>query len=134
MQLTPCVLRTIDPRWKVEGVHATIDSGVIDFLFVCDQDDPETPSPLLSATMPIKRELDEDRDGLGRDRQQAGPVLGWTSAIAAYGAFVAPVVIGDQIKAGTPQYAMYGFAIFYGLCLVLNWWFYLRRNAYVKNP
>ena len=68
------------------------------------------------------------------DRQQAGPVLGWTSAIAAYGAFVAPIVIGDQIKAGTPQYAMYGFAIFYAVCLVLNWWFYLRANAYVKNP
>jgi NNP family nitrate/nitrite transporter-like MFS transporter len=68
------------------------------------------------------------------DRQQAGPVLGWTSAIAAYGAFIAPVVIGNQIKAGTPQMAMYGFAVFYGLCLVLNWWFYLRANAYVKNP
>ena len=68
------------------------------------------------------------------DRQQAGPVLGWTSAVAAYGAFVAPIVIGDQIKAGTPQYAMYGFAAFYALCLVLNWWFYLRSNAYVKNP
>jgi NNP family nitrate/nitrite transporter-like MFS transporter len=68
------------------------------------------------------------------DRTQAGPVLGWTSAIAAYGAFVAPIVIGDQIKAGSPQFAMYGFAIFYALCLVLNWWFYLRKNAYVKNP
>jgi NNP family nitrate/nitrite transporter-like MFS transporter len=68
------------------------------------------------------------------DRQQAGPVLGWTSAIAAYGAFVAPIVIGDQIKAGTPQVAMYGFAAFYAVCLVLNWWFYLRANAYVKNP
>lgn len=68
------------------------------------------------------------------DRQQAGPVLGWTSAVAAYGAFVAPIVIGNQIKAGTPQLAMYGFAIFYGLCLLLNWWFYLRRNADVKNP
>ena len=68
------------------------------------------------------------------DRTQAGPVLGWTSAIAAYGAFIAPIVIGEQIKAGTPQYAMYGFAVFYALCLVLNWWFYLRRNAYVKNP
>jgi NNP family nitrate/nitrite transporter-like MFS transporter len=68
------------------------------------------------------------------DRQQAGPVLGWTSAVAAYGAFVAPIVIGDQIKLGTPQFAMYGFAIFYALCLVLNWWFYLRANAYVKNP
>jgi NNP family nitrate/nitrite transporter-like MFS transporter len=68
------------------------------------------------------------------DRTQAGPVLGWTSAVAAYGAFIAPVVIGDQIKAGTPQVAMYGFAVFYAACLVLNWWFYLRRNAYVKNP
>ena len=68
------------------------------------------------------------------DRQQAGPVLGWTSAIAAYGAFVAPIVIGDQIKAGTPQMAMYGFAVFYALCLVLNWWFYLRPGAYIKNP
>jgi NNP family nitrate/nitrite transporter-like MFS transporter len=68
------------------------------------------------------------------DRTQAGPVLGWTSAVAAYGAFIAPVVIGEQIKAGTPQVAMYGFAVFYALCLVLNWWFYLRKNAYVKNP
>jgi len=68
------------------------------------------------------------------DRTQAGPVLGWTSAIAAYGAFIAPVVIGAQITAGTPQYAMYGFAVFYAVCLVLNWWFYLRANAYVKNP
>lgn len=68
------------------------------------------------------------------DRQQAGPVLGWTSAVAAYGAFVTPIVIGNQINAGTPQHAMYGFAIFYALCLVLNWWFYLRANAYVKNP
>ena len=68
------------------------------------------------------------------DRTQAGPVLGWTSAIAAYGAFIAPVVIGAQITAGTPQFAMYGFALFYAVCLVLNWWFYLRANAYVKNP
>jgi NNP family nitrate/nitrite transporter-like MFS transporter len=68
------------------------------------------------------------------DRTQAGPVLGWTSAVAAYGAFVAPIVIGDQIKAGTPQYAMYGFAVFYTFCLVLNWWFYLRAGSEIKNP
>ena len=68
------------------------------------------------------------------DRQQAGPVLGWTSAVAAYGAFIAPVVIGDQITRGTPQVAMYGFAIFYALCLILNWWFYLRAGSEIKNP
>lgn len=68
------------------------------------------------------------------DAQQKGPVLGWTSAIAGYGAFIAPVVMGGQIRAGTPELAMYGFAVFYAVCLVINWWFYLRRNAYVKNP
>ena len=68
------------------------------------------------------------------DRLQAGPVLGWTAAVGAYGSFIAPVVIGAQIKAGTPQYAMYGFAAFYAVCLVINWWFYLRKDAYVKNP
>ncbi|MHB9118598.1 MAG: MFS transporter [Burkholderiales bacterium] len=68
------------------------------------------------------------------DRQQAGPVLGWTSAVAAYGAFIAPVVIGAQVKAGTPQNSMYGFAIFYALCLILNWWFYLRSGSEIKNP
>lgn len=72
--------------------------------------------------------------GVVFSREQAGPVLGWTSAIGAYGAFIAPIVMGAQIRAGTPQIAMYGFAVFYALCLVLNWWFYLRRNAYVKNP
>ena len=66
--------------------------------------------------------------------EQAGPVLGWTSAVAAYGAFFIPKVFGEQINATTPEYALYGFAIFYAVCLVLNWWFYLRPNAYVKNP
>jgi NNP family nitrate/nitrite transporter-like MFS transporter len=68
------------------------------------------------------------------DRTQAGPVLGWTSAVAAYGAFIAPVVIGEQIKAGTPELAMYGFAVFYAICLVLNWWFYLRKQCLREEP
>jgi NNP family nitrate/nitrite transporter-like MFS transporter len=68
------------------------------------------------------------------DRVQAGPVLGWTSAVAAYGSFIAPEVIKGQIKAGTPEMAMYGFAVFYALCLLLNWWFYLRTNSEIKNP
>jgi hypothetical protein len=46
-------LRTIDRRYKVEGVHASVDTGVADFLFVCDQDDDAVASPLLSATMPL---------------------------------------------------------------------------------
>lgn len=62
-------------------------------------------------------------------REQAGPVLGWTSAVAAYGAYIIPKVFGTQINAGTPQYALYGFAVYYASCLAVNWWFYARKNA-----
>ncbi|MBT9555284.1 MAG: NarK/NasA family nitrate transporter [Myxococcales bacterium] len=62
-------------------------------------------------------------------KELAGPVLGWTSAIAAYGAFIIPTIFGSQIKAGTPEVAFYGFSGFYVLCLVLNFVFYARKNA-----
>lgn len=68
------------------------------------------------------------------DKKQAGPVLGWTSAVAAYGAFIIPIVFGEQIEKGTPQVALYGFAAFYLVCLVLNWWAYLRAGVQHKNP
>lgn len=68
------------------------------------------------------------------NKEQAGPVLGWTSAVAAYGAFIIPKVIGEQIECGTPEYALYGFASFYLVCVLLNWWFYLRPGAEFKNP
>ncbi len=68
------------------------------------------------------------------NKEQAGPVLGWTSAVAAYGAFIIPKVFGEQIKATTPEYALYGFAIFYGICIVINWWYYLRKGAEFHNP
>ncbi|NET12840.1 MULTISPECIES: hypothetical protein [unclassified Okeania] len=63
---------------------------------------------------------------------QAGPVLGWTSAVAAYGAFIIPKVFGGQIKAGHPEYALYGFAVYYLSCLIVNWWFYARKNAEIS--
>ena len=68
------------------------------------------------------------------DKEQAGPVLGWTSAVAAYGAFVIPLEFGEQIQAATPEYALIGFAIFYLICLFLNWWYYLGPKAEYENP
>ncbi|MCP4648673.1 MAG: antiporter [PVC group bacterium] len=68
------------------------------------------------------------------DKEQTGPVLGWTSAVGAYGAFIIPQIFGEQINLATPEYALYGFAVFYIVCIVINWWFYLRKNAYIQNP
>ena len=68
------------------------------------------------------------------NEEQTGPALGWSSAVAAYGAFFIPKIIGEHIYATTPENAFYVFSIFYALCFLLNWWFYLRPNAYIKNP
>ncbi len=67
-------------------------------------------------------------------KEQAGPVLGWTSAVAAYGAFYIPKVLGEQIKATTPEVALIGFAVFYATCILINWWFYLRKSGEFYNP
>ena len=56
-------------------------------------------------------------------------MLGWTSAVAAYGAFIIPKVIGEQINLGTPGAGAVGLRVFYAVCLVLNWWYYARGNA-----
>lgn len=67
-------------------------------------------------------------------KEQAGPVLGWTSAVAAYGAFYIPKVFGEQIKLTTPEVALYGFAAFYVVCIFINWYFYLRKSGEFYNP
>ncbi|MCB0754758.1 MAG: NarK/NasA family nitrate transporter [Flavobacteriales bacterium] len=67
-------------------------------------------------------------------KEKTGPVLGWTAAIAAYGAFIIPKVFGEQIKAGHAEYALYGFAVYYVICLVLNWWYYQGPKREFDNP
>jgi NNP family nitrate/nitrite transporter-like MFS transporter len=64
--------------------------------------------------------------------KEAGPVLGWTSAVAAYGAFLIPKIFGEQVALGCPECALYGFAVYYVTCLVLNWYYYARKNPEIE--
>merc|ERR1719359_2322847 len=58
--------------------------------------------------------------------EQAGPVLGWTSAVAAYGAAVFPAIFGAADDKGL---VLYLFAVYYFTCLLVNYYFYYRKNA-----
>ncbi len=62
--------------------------------------------------------------------KEAAAVLGFSSAFAAYGAFFIPKGFGSSITmTGGPGAALYGFVIFYVSCIVITWWFYLRKGA-----
>ncbi len=68
------------------------------------------------------------------NKELAGPLLVWTAAIAACGNFIIPEEFGRQIRNNTQEYALYGFAIYYFIGLLLNWWFYQRPKAEITNP
>ena len=53
--------------------------------------------------------------------------------MAAYGAFFIPKSYGTAIEmTGGPAAALWGFAAFYVLCVVLTWLFYTRRGALAR--
>ena len=56
--------------------------------------------------------------------------LGFTAAFAAYGGFFIPKSYGSSIAlTGGPEFALWTFAVFYVLCIVLTWWYYARKHA-----
>jgi NNP family nitrate/nitrite transporter-like MFS transporter len=62
--------------------------------------------------------------------KESAAVLGFSSAIAAYGAFFIPKSFGTSIAyLGGPEGALYAFLVFYVSCTVLTWWYYARRGA-----
>jgi NNP family nitrate/nitrite transporter-like MFS transporter len=57
-------------------------------------------------------------------------VLGWISAIAAYGAFIIHTVFRSVIESnGAPDLGLYMFAAFYAFSMVVLWYFYLRKKT-----
>jgi NNP family nitrate/nitrite transporter-like MFS transporter len=62
-------------------------------------------------------------------RQGAG-VIGWTSAIAAYGPFIWSVLIGLSItNTGNPAPFFYGIVVYYLIAVSINWYYYQRKGA-----
>ncbi len=65
--------------------------------------------------------------------RQAGGVIGFTAAVAAYGPLLFGMLFGWSFAATkSPNAVFYGLAIFFALNVALNWWLYARRGA--RNP
>jgi MFS transporter, NNP family, nitrate/nitrite transporter len=62
--------------------------------------------------------------------REASSVLGFTSAIGAYGGFFIPLAYGYSIQeTGSAEIAIWGFITFYATCVGITWWYYFRKNA-----
>ncbi len=65
--------------------------------------------------------------------RQAGGVIGFTAALAAYGPFLFGMLFAWSFSGfGSAVPVFYGLAVFFALNVILNWWMYARPGA--ANP
>jgi len=65
---------------------------------------------------------------------ESAAIIGFTSAIAAYGAFFIPKSYGTSISlTGGPEAALWCFMVFYVTCLAITWGFYTRRGGLLRD-
>ena len=93
--------------------------------------------PAIFRTMSLRNVAGQGTQAAAQAIQEAGKesaaVLGFTSAVAAFGAFFIPKAYGSSIAAtGSPQLALFGFIAFYVTCLLMTWWYYTRKGAEVR--
>jgi NNP family nitrate/nitrite transporter-like MFS transporter len=88
----------------------------------------------------MRLEVARTMPGLSADeaRRQAeresAAITGFTSAIAAFGAFFIPKGYGTSIAlTGSPDAALWAFALFYVTCILITWAVYSRRGGMLHD-
>ncbi|MCW5689501.1 MAG: MFS transporter [Pseudolabrys sp.] len=65
---------------------------------------------------------------------ESAAIIGFTSAVAAYGAFFIPKAYGSSIAlTGGPEMALWGFMAFYVTCVAITWGFYTRSGGLLHD-
>jgi MFS transporter, NNP family, nitrate/nitrite transporter len=81
--------------------------------------------------------LEPDMSPAVRQKQadmESAAIIGFTSAIAAYGAFFIPKAYGTSISlTGGPEMALWWFMGFYVTCVAVTWAFYTRRGGLLRD-
>jgi NNP family nitrate/nitrite transporter-like MFS transporter len=72
----------------------------------------------------------DDAERTRQAEKESAAIIGFSSAIAAYGAFFIPKGYGTSIAlTGGPQAALWAFLAFYVSCILLTWAVYTRRGG-----
>jgi NNP family nitrate/nitrite transporter-like MFS transporter len=73
-------------------------------------------------------------DRVRQAERESAAIIGFTSAVAAYGAFFIPKSYGSAIVlTGGPAAALWGFMIFYVTCAALTWLVYNRPGGVLRD-
>jgi NNP family nitrate/nitrite transporter-like MFS transporter len=66
--------------------------------------------------------------------KESAAITGFTSAIAAFGAFFIPKGYGSSITlTGGPEAALWAFLIFYVTCVLITWAVYARKGGLLHD-
>jgi NNP family nitrate/nitrite transporter-like MFS transporter len=69
-------------------------------------------------------------DRVKQAEMESAAIIGFTSAVGAYGAFFIPKSYGTSIAmTGGPEMALWGFLLFYVSCVAVTWFYYTRRGG-----
>ena len=91
------------------------------------------PAIMRKETTRIHPDLDA-ADAVKQSDKEAAAIIGFTSAIAAYGAFFIPKSFGTSIAmTGGAESALYAFLAFYVSCIAITWWFYTRPQGLLHD-
>jgi NNP family nitrate/nitrite transporter-like MFS transporter len=90
--------------------------------------------PVIFLTERLCAAKGQGEEALGNAKKaaakEAAAVLGFSSAIAAYGAFFIPKSYGTAISlTGSPSAAFSCFIVFYLTCIGITWWYYARKES-----
>jgi NNP family nitrate/nitrite transporter-like MFS transporter len=87
------------------------------------------PAIMRKEVKRLMPELGSDASTRQAEKESAA-IIGFTSAIGAYGAFFIPKAFGTSIAVtGTPVAALYVFIAFYVICMAVTWLYYVRKSS-----
>jgi len=111
--------------------------GLFLFIFFCTGVGNASTFQMVPVIMrkEVKRLMPElgEEAGVREAEKESAAIIGFTSAIGAYGAFFIPKAFGTSIAlTGTPVGALYVFIAFYLACLAVTWIYYVSPRSYTR--
>ena len=91
------------------------------------------PNIMRSEISKLAPDLPAEEQRVQADRESAA-IIGFTSAIAAFGAFYIPKAYGSSIDlTGTADAALWGFFAFFVSCALLTWIIYSGPRGLLRS-